>query len=285
MPEANVQSKFIDIKKIIAERSPTLAKWLPGFVVRYIKRIAHEDDINDCFAKHGHLSGLPFLEDVLESGTFALKFNVEGLENIPKTGGVVLASNHPLGGIDGISLLLVVGKHRKDVRFIVNDILMNLSQLESLFLPVNKLASNTKDTFRLIEAQFASDEATLIFPAGLCSRKQDGVIKDLEWKRTFVTKARANKRSIVPVFFEAQNSSFFYNLSNIRKKLGIKANIEMFYLSDEMFRQRGKTFRLVFGKPIPVEEYSKLKDQAAADAIKTHVYELGKNPEKIFKVS
>jgi putative hemolysin len=162
---------------------------------------------------------------------------------------------------------------------------MNLSQLEPLFLPVNKLASNTKDTFRLIEAQFASDEATLIFPAGLCSRKQDGVIKDLEWKRTFVTKARANKRSIVPVFFEAQNSSFFYNLSNIRKKLGIKANIEMFYLSDEMFRQRGKTFRLVFGKPIPVEEYSKIKDQAAADAIKAHVYELGKNPDKVFKTS
>ncbi len=281
MPESS--SQFINIEKIIGDRNPSLLKWMPGFMLRYIKRIAHENDLNHVFAKHGHLSGIPFLEDVFKE-TFPIRFKLEGVENIPTSGGVVMVSNHPLGGIDGVSLLAAVGAYRKDVKFIVNDVLMNIKQLEPVFLPVNKLASNTKDTFRLIDAQFASDDVTLIFPAGLCSRKTDGVIKDLEWKRTFVSKARANKRSIIPVFFEARNSSFFYNLSNFRKKIGIKANIEMFYLSDEMFRQRGQTFRIVFGKPIPLAEYSKLKDQAAADAIREHVYLLGANPNLEFKV-
>jgi putative hemolysin len=277
-------SKFIDIEKIIGDRNPSLLRWMPGFVLNYIKRIAHEKDLNHVFAKHGHLVGIPFLDEVFKE-TFPIRFKLEGVENIPASGGVVMVSNHPLGGIDGVSLIAAVGAHRKDLKFIVNDVLMNIKQFEPVFLPVNKLAANTKDTFRMIDAQFASEDVTLIFPAGLCSRKTDGVIKDLEWKRTFVSKARANKRSIIPVFFEAQNSSFFYNLSNFRKKIGIKANVEMFYLSDEMFRQRGNTFRIVFGKPIPLAEYSKLKDQAAADAIREHVYLLGENPNLEFKVS
>lgn len=277
--------KYLDIEKVIADKNPSLLKWMPGFVMKYIKRIAHENEINDAFGKFGHLKGFDFLEAIMGKGCFNIDFEPVGIENIPQSGGVVIAGNHPLGGVDGIALIHTIGKYRKDLKFIVNDILMNIKQLEPVFLPVNKLSANTKETFRVIDAQFASDTATLVFPAGLCSRKQDGVIKDLEWKRTFVTKARSYKRPIVPVYFEAQNSSFFYNLSSFRKKIGIKANVEMFYLSDEMFRQKGKKFRIVFGKPIPFEEYSKMKDQAAADAIKEHVYNLGKNPDLVFSAS
>lgn len=268
------QEKYIDVKQIIKDKNETLAKWLPGFIVSYIKRIVHEKEINEIMADIGHLKGLDFVQSSLSSLNTTIK--IEGVENVPKSGGCILAANHPLGGLDGIAFMKAMGEIRSDFKFIVNDILMNIENLKPLFLGVNKHGSNPREFTRVIEAGYSSDDAILIFPAGLVSRKLSNGIGDLSWKKSFISKAKKYERDIIPVFIDGRNSNFFYNLSRLRTKFGIKANLEMFYLADEMFRQRDKTITIRFGKPISYKEFDKSKPLIEwADAVRTRVYALG----------
>ena len=154
----------------------------------------------------------------------------------------------PLGGLDGLVFIYELSKHFREIKFPVNDILTNIKNLSGIFLPVNKHGAQARDVALKIEEAYASDCQILYFPAGLCSRKKRGVIKDLQWQKSFITKSIQHKRDIVPAFFSGRNSDFFYNLANFRKMTGLKANIEMLYLADEMFRQKGKEIDLVFGK-------------------------------------
>jgi putative hemolysin len=164
----------------------------------------------------------------------------------------------------------------------VNDILLSFKNLKDLFIPVNKHGKSGSESVKMINAQFASDQLTLVFPAGLVSRKQaGGIIKDLEWKKSFITKAKQYQRDIIPVYVEGCNSKFFYNLSRWRKRLGIKANIEMFYLMDEMYKQRGQKITIYFGKPIKYSTFDKSKsDEQWAHEVKEIVYRL---PESTIK--
>jgi putative hemolysin len=175
--------------------------------------------------------------------------------------------------LDAISFLHILGRYRTDVKFIVNDILLQLKNLSGIFIGVNKHGKNTKEVHDTIDNMYASDEAVLIFPAGLVSRRHKGVSKDLMWRKSFITYARKHRRDIVPIHIEGTNSNFFYNLSWCRKKLGIKANLEMLYLVDEMYRQHDKTITVTFGKALPWEMF----DDSATDAawalrVKEHVY-------------
>jgi putative hemolysin len=154
---------------------------------------------------------------------------------------------------------------------------MNIKQLQDNFIPVNKHGSQTRENARIMDEAYASDMQMFIFPAGLCSRKQRGKIEDLEWKKSFVTKATKHKRPVVPVFFSGRNSNFFYNLSRIRTFLGIKINIEMLYLVDEMFKQKGQKPHIIIGKPIPFETFDESKTpQEWAKWVKARVYQLKK---------
>lgn len=274
--EKNKEEKFIEIEKVIAEKNPRLLKTLPGFVISYIKRVIHQDQINDFIAIHGDKYGFDFIDKIIEE--FGVTVTTKGIENVPNQGGIVLASNHPLGGLDALAMMLELSKKRKDMRFIVNDILLSFKNLKELFIPVNKHGKSGAESVKMINAQFASEEITLVFPAGLVSRKQEGgVIKDLEWKKSFITKARQYQRDVIPVYVEGINSNFFYNLSRWRKRLGIKANIEMFYLMDEMYKQRGKKITIYFGKPIKYSTFDKSKtDEQWAQYIKDIVYQLPK---------
>jgi putative hemolysin len=267
----------IDLDSVIASKNPRLLKILPGFILRYIKKKVHQDEMNEFLKVNYTYYGLDFVNAVLDY--FQVKITVKGIEDLPKEGGVIIAANHPLGGLDGLALLRVVGKHRnkQDVQFIVNDILLNLKNLAPVFVPVNKHGKNTADVFARMEETYHSDQAVLIFPAGLVSRKQDGKIMDLDWKKSFITQARKHERDIYPVYIHGRNSKFFYNFALLRKKLGIKANIEMFFLPDEMFRQRNKSITIIFGKPISWKTLDKSKtDQEWASWFKEKVYELGK---------
>jgi putative hemolysin len=191
------------------------------------------------------------------------------------TGRYIFVSNHPLGGLDGLVFIYELSKHFRDVKFPVNDILTNIRNLSGIFLPVNKHGAQAKEAARLIEEAYASDNQILYFPAGLCSRRKRGVIKDLQWHKSFISKSIQHRRDVVPAFFSGSNSNFFYNLANIRQFLGIKANIEMLYLADEMFKQKDKEINLVFGKPIPWETFDKTKSALEwADWVKTKSYEL-----------
>lgn len=265
----------IDIEKVIGSKNPRLLKLMPGFLVNYIKRTIHQDEMNQFMALNHEKKDFEFAKAVLDF--IDVKLNVIGLENIPREGGCILASNHPLGGIDGMALIEVVGRVRKDIRFLVNDILMNLENLNGVFVPVNKVGRNTAEMVAKMDEVYASDKAVLLFPAGLVSRKQQGVIKDLQWKKSFVTRAKKYQKNIIPVYVDGQNSKFFYNLSQWRKRIGIKANIEMFYLPDEMFKQRGKTITIIFGEPVSYQAFDNSRNDGAwADWMKEKTYELAK---------
>lgn len=264
---------FIDIDDIFRKKNPRVYSLLPGFLLSYVKRVVHQDEINRIMAKIGHLQGFEFVDALLRE--FGVEVSLTGAENIPLEGPVIFASNHPLGGMDGIAFMYAVGKYREDLRVLVNDILMNIRNFEPIFIPVNKLGSNSREVSQLIEETYASDKAVLVFPAGLVSRKQPGGVKDLEWKKSFISKARRYKKDIVPVYIEGRNSNFFYNLARFRKRVGIKANIEMFYLPDEMFSQRGKKVIIHIGKPISHTYFDKSKTESQwAEWVKQVVYQM-----------
>jgi putative hemolysin len=272
--------KFIDVEAAIASKSPTLARFLPGFLLRYIIRTVHQDELNDAVYRNRHRQGHDFVDAAMEE--FGVKVKTIGAENIPSHGGVILAANHPLGGLDGIAFMDVVGEYRKDIRFFVNDLLMALRNFDPIFVPVNKHGRNPSEYMARFEEVYASDACLLIFPAGLVSRqKKGGVIEDLVWKKSFVTKAIQYQKDIVPVFIEGKNSNFFYRLARFREMIGIKANVEMFYLPNEMYKQRGKTLTFTFGEPISWKLFT--KDKSAeywAERLKRHTYALHSGNKK-----
>ncbi len=263
--------KFIDIDAIFKAKNPGLYRILPRFIFSYLKRVAHQDDINDFIRRHGHRQEFDFVDAIVDE--FGAHIEVAGTENIPKTGGCIFAANHPLGGLDAMALVQIVGRTRKDIRFIVNDILLQLKNLKGIFIGVNKHGKNTPDIYANLDDLYASGSGVLIFPAGLVSRKRNGKIRDLDWRKSFITKARKNELDVIPVFIKGKNSEFFYNLARFRERIGIKANIEMLYLADEMYRQKNQTITVIFGKPIPHQMFDKSRtDQEWAQLVKEHVY-------------
>jgi putative hemolysin len=264
---------LIDIDDIFRNKNPKLYKLIPGFILNYIKRTIHQDEVNNIVKNLHDKYGLEFISDLLEY--FEVTYTVSGDENIPSRGRFLFVSNHPLGALDGLVFMDLIGRYHKNVKFIVNDLLLNLKNLEPVFIPVNKHGRQSSEYVRRIEEVYKSDDQILYFPAGLCSRKKKGEIRDLEWKKNFIKKAIDYKRDVVPVHFKGRNSSFFYNLADLRQKAGIKANIEMFYLPDEMFRQRGNNFILTIGKPIPFGDFDKSKSHSEwAAYVKNIVYAL-----------
>lgn len=271
--ESNKNYLQIDIEKVFASKSEKLAKLLPGFILKYLKRIIHQDELNDFLSRSYMKQGVDFADSVLEE--LDIKFKVEGLENIEKDKRYIFASNHPLGGPDGIILISIFGKHFPKIKFLVNDILMNIKNLSEVFLPINKHGGQAKEAALMLENAYASDATILTFPAGLVSRKQKGIIKDLQWKKSFIVKSKKYKRDIVPIHIDGENSNFFYNLANFRKLIGLKANIEMLYLPDELFKQKGKTFTVKIGKPISYKTFDKrLNHSQWADKMKEETYKL-----------
>lgn len=271
----------INIREIFKEKNPKVAKLIPGFIYRYIERIVHQKEINDALPILENKIGLDFVNAVIDH--FKVQIVVKGIENIPANGRFIFVANHPLGGFDGLVFAKVVGEKHPSLQFLVNDILMNLKNLEPIFAPVNKHGKQSVEYVKRIEEIYKSDLQVLNFPAGMCSRKINGKITDLEWMKSFITKAVQHKRDVIPVFIEGKNSKFFYNLSSIRTKLGIKANLEMFYLPDEMFRQKGKTITLTFGKPVSYTVFDKsLSPYEWAQKVKSHVYNLKTDNSRAF---
>lgn len=275
-----ITDKFLDVEKIFGSKNPRLAKSIPGFIYRLLKRILHQDELNEFIYRNREKWGLDYVQAILED--FHITTQVIHPPLLDPERKYLVASNHPLGGMDGIALLHEAGKLNKKVIFPVNDLLMNLPNLRELFIPVNKHGSNAEN-IRIFNDTFTSDMLVLYFPAGLVSRKQSGVIKDIEWKKTFLTKAKSSGRDIIPVFISGRNTDFFYNLANFRKRIGIKANIEMLFLVDQMYKFKHKVIPITFGKPIPVSVFDKNKtDQQWAYLLREHVYRLEKNPDSEF---
>ncbi len=283
MEKQEIGKKFIDIPKIVKDKNPKLYKRLPRFVIRLIERIVHVDEVNKYIYEWRDLYGLDWVAESIK--VFRIKLNVTGIENIPSSGNQMVVANHPLGGFDGITLMHAVGKVRPDLKFPVNDILLRLPGLAPLLVPINKHGRNIENK-GLLEEAFRSDRILLFFPAGLVSRKQKGGIRDLEWKHTFIKRAQKYHRDIIPTYIYAYNSKFFYNLAWWRKKLGIKANIEMLFLPGEVFKQFDKYIHIHFGEPIPWQTFDKSKSPRQwAQWVKDKVYEMGAEIEREEKIA
>ncbi|HEX2968445.1 MAG TPA: 1-acyl-sn-glycerol-3-phosphate acyltransferase [Bacteroidales bacterium] len=263
----------IDVDNVLRSKNPSLARIVPRFLINYLKRVIHQDEINVFLTKSGHLRDAELLAEFLRH--FGVNYTVHGQENIPASGRFIFVSNHPLGGLDGIVFTVELSKRFTDVKFPVNDILLYIGNLSGVFLPVNKHGNQGRDAARKIEEAYASGSQILYFPAGLCSRKKKGIIRDLEWQKSFIVKAVQHRRDVIPCYFSGRNSNFFYNLANFRKSVGLKANIEMLYLPDEMFKQKGIELHMVFGKPIPWSSFDKSRTPVEwADHVKNETYKL-----------
>lgn len=242
----------IDLEKILRARiGGWKGKFIPTFLIRGVENLICQDELNKILRYTHPAEGTPFAEAVYDH--LNLTIDVEGLENIPDTGRFIFASNHPLGGLDGIGLIKILGSRYGDdnFKFLVNDMLMNVEPLRPVFLPINKYGSQGRAAAAAISQAYASDTQILIFPAGLVSRLQPGgEISDLTWQKSFVQKAIEFKRDIIPVHFIGLNRRRFYRIARWRKKLGIKVNLEQVLLPSELCHSRNKQFKVIFGKPI-----------------------------------
>ena len=265
----------IDIARVLAEKAPGLARRLPGFVVRWLRRTIHEEDINYILRTFWDLPPQEFIRACFR--TWGVTYSSEGLGELDPAGRYLFVSNHPFGGMDGMMLADELIGRFGDARVGGNDLLMHLEPLRPLWIPVNKHGSQSSAYARKFDEEFFGDRPILTFPAGLCSRTFNGRVTDPEWKISFLKKAYASQRKIVPVFVEGRLSNFFYRVYHLRKALGVKFNIAMLWLPDEMFSQKGRHFRIVVGDPISVAELQpcgSLREQV--EEVRKKVYSLEK---------
>lgn len=273
----NIEEKTIDIKKILESKMGSKARLVPSPLVNWLKHIVHEDEVNRFLWDSRRLKGVEWLEECVRYLDMTL--DVQGKENLPdKNDGrlYTFVSNHPLGGIDGVALGSIIGRHYDGrFRYLVNDLLMNLPGLAPVCIPINKTGNQSRNFPAMVEAGFKSDNHMLMFPAGLCSRRRGKEIRDLDWKKTFITKSVETHRDVVPIHFGGQNSDFFYSLANACKAMGIKFNIAMLFLVDEMYKNVHKTFRVSIGEPIPWQTFDKSRTPAQwAAFVREKVYQL-----------
>ena len=269
---------LIDVDNIIRQKAGSKAKYIPQFVVSWLKKILHQQDVKDFLLNQGKDKvGIDFLDECVDY--LGMDITLKGYDELPDNSEgkyYTFVSNHPIGGAEGVILgKFLCHKYDSKVKYLVNDVLMNLHGLAPLCVPINKTGSQARNTPKLVDEAFASDTNILMFPAGLCSRKINGVIKDLPWKKAFVTKSVSNKRDVIPIRVEGANSDKFYNIANISKKLNLKFNLAMIFLVDEMYKNVGNPMTITFGKPIPWQTFDRSKSSAQwAEWVQQKVYEL-----------
>ncbi|MDR2791926.1 MAG: 1-acyl-sn-glycerol-3-phosphate acyltransferase [Tannerellaceae bacterium] len=268
--------KVVDVHEVLRTKAPGLARFMPPFVVRGLAAIVHEREINEVLNLYRDKDGVAFMAALLDY--FDVYPELEGSDNLPLEGRHIFASNHPLGGMDGICLSAILGNwFDGNICCIVNDLLLALPNLQSICLPVNRHGPQGRVTALLTDTVYASDCQVITFPAGKCSRRRHGRIADPEWKHSFVRKAVEYERDIVPIFFGGRNSAFFYRLANLRTAFGIGVNIEMLFLADELFRARHSRFVIRVGKPIPWQTFHDDRSWSEwADYVRRRTYALEK---------
>ena len=258
------------------------ARFVPCFLVAWLKKIIHEDEVNRFLWENRNLKGTEWLTACVQYLDMTL--DIVGAENLPdKNDGKLytFVSNHPLGGQDGVSLGSIIGRHYDGkFRYLVNDLLLNLPGLKPVSIGINKTGKQSRDFPRMVEAGFNSDYHLLMFPAGLNSRRINGEIHDLPWKKTFITKSVETHRDVVPIHFSGQNSKRFYRIAKFSDRY-LPFNLAMLFLVDEMYRNVGKTFRITIGKPIPWQTFNKTKTPMEwANFVEERVYALSSNDNK-----
>lgn len=268
---------LFDIRAILKSKAPKAH--VPNFLVRYLERIAHVAQMNAFLRKYPTKKNYDFIKLVI-SEELGCTASIDGTEHIPTDGKpVIFVSNHPLGGLDGMIIAQMIHETRKEreLKVIVNEMLMYIEPINGLWAPVNKIGRLSREQVEAQQRMWESGTDVLTFPAGACSRLQringHWQIQDLEWQKNFVQRAKEYQRDIVPIYFEGRNSRFFYILALLRKWLHIKLNIEMLYLVDEMYGAHGKHFQVHVLPPIPYTTFDNTKTPKEwAQYVKSIIY-------------
>ena len=284
MDEATHKLNFkpVNIRDLFMEKNPKVGRWIPGFIFRLLSRMLRIDFFNDpILYNHGYKKNVDFARASIEA--FDVTLEVLGREHLPRDGRFIFVSNHPLGGFDGMMLISEISRSFPHLKVLANDILCQIENMDGIFVPINKHGAQATENVRRINAMFESDVQVMSFPAGLVSRRKKGFIRDVEWQKSIITKARQTKRDIIPMHVSGRCSNFFYNLANLRKFLRIKVNLEMFFLPNESYKHRNKHFVITFGKPIPYQTFDKRFTPVQwAARVKDFSYTLAENPEGEF---
>jgi putative hemolysin len=271
--------KTIDIEKGIRKSNFKILKSMPGFLIRLMEKFLRIDIINDGIYKNIDKSGVPFINGVLD--TWNVEIESHGDENVPTSGRFIFASNHPVGGLDAMAAFSTLNKFFPVVIAPANELLNNIPNLQPLFLGINVFGKTNRETAIKLDEMFESDSQIFIFPAGEVSRKQNGVIRDLAWQKSFISKAIQHKRDVIPVFISGRNSRMFYFIANFRKHLGIKMYIETMLLPRELMKQRNSKVHVWLGKPIPYQTLTSDKSPLEwAQWVKSVVYSLPEETKK-----
>ena len=261
----------IDIDEVLKAK---VKKKLPKFLVNFLKRRIHQDEINDCIEKAEHPQGVGFFDEALNY--LDIKYEVRGAENLDPSRRCIFASNHPIGGPEALIMGSVMRRYYgESFRVPVNNILAHFHPLAEFFVPINMGGRQTKEISEGLTRMFESPYQVLVYPAGKCARKEHGKVTEQPWKKMFITQSRKYERDVVPVHMSGDISNLFMFLTGFSNFIGLKFNIRMFMLVDELFKKQHKTFVITFGKPIPYTTFDKSKsDQQWAESVKQIVENL-----------
>lgn len=251
------------------------------FIGWFLIKILRIDVINKFYDKNKHLKDVEFLTAILTE--FQIKFEIPeaDLKRIPKEGAFVTVSNHPLGGIDGILLLKIILEQRSDYKIMANFLLHRIAPMKPYIMPVNPF-EDRKDIksslagFKQAISHIRSEAPLGIFPAGEVSTKKEGdLVVDKQWEPAAMKLIQKAQVPILPIYFHAKNSSFFYKLSNIS---GVLRSAK---LPSEVLTQRHRVVKIRIGKAIQVKDQNEHKDLAEfTEFIRKKTYMLANPYEK-----
>lgn len=274
---------MINIEQAVIKKFPAFASQ-PGLIrrptVSFLKKVIHQDKVNEFLKKNHAIEGFEFIDAVFDYFNFSYSVSARDRANIPAEGRVVIIANHPIGSLDGLALLKLVGEVRDDVKIIANDLLLNFNNLRNLFIPVDNMGSGSAlRSFRAILTALENEQAVIVFPAGEVSRARPTGIKDSRWRPGFLHFCRKTSAPLLPIRIEAKNSLLFYGASMLFKPLGTAL------LAHEMFNKRSRTIRFSVGEAIPASQLrtDALHDRTLVKRLKKHLYQLGRQRNPIFE--
>lgn len=274
---------MIQVEKLLEEKTPDLMAKMPIIkrpAISLLKRLLHENEVNHFLETHKNDTGFDFIDKVLNHFNFAYQASQLDRRNIPAAGRVMIIANHPLGALDGLALLRLVGEIRPDVKIIANDMLAEFDALQDLVLPVDNMTAKTgRQQLKAIIDCLHEESAVIIFPAGEVSRISPSGVKDQKWSQSYLKLAQKTNSPLLPVYISGRNSMLFYTSSVIYRPLST------IQLANEMFRQRNRRIGIQVGQPIPIQEVAKLplSDKEKNKLVKRHLYRIAKNKKPLLK--
>lgn len=272
---------MLSFEQTLTERMPWLAQHplIRRQVAGMLGRLADEDGFNRTLNAIGEAEGFDFVERTLDLLGVSYYANPRERENIPVEGGVLIVANHPLGMVDALALVQLVGSVRSDVRILANDWLMAIPQLHKLLLPVDVFGKGAASRMRDIYRALDNGEALIVFPAGEVSRMRPDGVRDGRWSDGFARLALRTRTPVLPIHVAARNSAMFYGLSMLAKPLST-AMLPREAISP-VSRRIGFSVGALVGAD-ELEQHAGGSAQRAAKLMRRHVYRVGRHRGLIF---